>query len=74
MSSLVGDAAAIAKTVVNSFNGKLELKRSNHAANALTSNTNQGHYDPVYPPEFVNLHWHYEDWPTVCSPNSGFRV
>ena len=25
-------------------------------AGTLTSNTNQGHYDPVYPPENVNLH------------------
>ena len=33
-------------------------------AGTLTSNTNQGHYDPVYPANEVNLHWHYSDWPT----------
>jgi hypothetical protein len=32
-------------------------------AGTLTSNTNQGHYDPVYPPGDVNLHWHYAEWP-----------
>jgi hypothetical protein len=31
-------------------------------------NTNQGYYDPVYPPEQVNLHWHYEDWPPDDPP------
>jgi hypothetical protein len=28
----------------------------------LSSNTNIGHYDPVYPGR-VNLHWHYAEWP-----------
>jgi hypothetical protein len=32
-------------------------------AGTLTSNTNHGYYDPVYPPNVVNLHWHYDDWP-----------
>ena len=32
-------------------------------AGTLSSNTNQGHYDPVYPPVGVNLHWWYSDWP-----------
>jgi hypothetical protein len=32
-------------------------------AGMLTSNTNQGHYDPVYPPGDVNLHWWYPEWP-----------
>jgi hypothetical protein len=29
----------------------------------LTSNTNQGHYDPVYPGR-VDLSWYYPTWPT----------
>jgi hypothetical protein len=37
-------------------------------AGTLISNTNQGHYDPVYPPEGINLHWHYEEWPEPVSP------
>jgi hypothetical protein len=32
-------------------------------AGTLTSNTNQGHYDPVYPPGGVNLNWWYPEWP-----------
>ena len=32
-------------------------------AGTLTSNTNIGHYDPVYPPNRVNLHWWYPEWP-----------
>jgi len=32
-------------------------------AGTLTSNTNDGHYDPVYPPGLVNLHWWYTNWP-----------
>ena len=33
-----------------------------------TSNIPDGHYDPVYPPNAVNLHWHYDDWPTNNPP------
>ena len=29
------------------------------------SYTNQGYYDPVYPPENVTLHWWYPEWPLV---------
>ena len=29
-----------------------------------TNSLPNGHYDPVYPPGGVNLHWWYEDWPT----------
>jgi hypothetical protein len=32
-------------------------------AGRLTNNTNNGHYDPVYPPATVNLHWWYTSWP-----------
>jgi hypothetical protein len=32
-------------------------------AGTLPANKIQGHYDPVYPPEFVNLHWWYPEWP-----------
>jgi hypothetical protein len=32
-------------------------------AGTLADNTTQGHYDPVYPPEGVNLHWWYPEWP-----------
>jgi len=28
-----------------------------------TNNVAIGRYDPVYPPEFVNLHWWYAEWP-----------
>ena len=28
-----------------------------------TNNRADGHYDPVYPPTEVNLHWHYPEWP-----------
>lgn len=29
----------------------------------LASNKSNGHYDPVWPPEGVNLHWWYDWWP-----------
>ena len=32
-------------------------------AGTLISNTNQGHYDPVYPPGGVSLNWWYPDVP-----------
>ena len=32
-------------------------------AGTLAENTGQGNYDPVYPPEGVNLHWWYDEWP-----------
>ena len=32
-------------------------------AGTLPGNTNQGYYDPVYPPGGVNLHWWYPQWP-----------
>ncbi len=32
-------------------------------AETLLVNQGVGHYDPVYPPGDVNLHWHYEQWP-----------
>jgi len=31
-------------------------------AGTLPANMTMGHYDPVYPPEFVNLHWRYTEW------------
>ena len=31
-------------------------------AGTLPGNTANGHYDPVYPPENVNLHWWYPAW------------
>ena len=43
-------------------------------AGTLTSNTNQGHYDPVYPPQGVNLNWHYSDWPADPGEFSGSRT
>ena len=33
-------------------------------AGTLPGNQNNGHYDPVYPPAGVNLHWWYSGWPT----------
>jgi hypothetical protein len=38
-------------------------------AGTLSVNTNQGHYDPVYPPENVNLHWWYPEWPAPPPPD-----
>ncbi len=32
-------------------------------AGTLMGNTNIGHYDPVYPPGDVSLHWWYPEWP-----------
>jgi hypothetical protein len=32
-------------------------------AGTLPANKDKGYYDPVYPPEFVNLHWWYPEWP-----------
>jgi len=29
-----------------------------------TNSLVRGNYDPVYPPEGVNLHWNYPEWPT----------
>jgi hypothetical protein len=36
-------------------------------AGTLTSNTNNGHYDPVYPPGNANLHWHYTEKGSVLN-------
>lgn len=32
-------------------------------AGTLADNSIEGHYDPVYPPGGVNLHWWYTNWP-----------
>lgn len=32
-------------------------------AGTLAENRDPGHYDPVYPPQGVNLHWWYPEWP-----------
>ena len=32
-------------------------------AGTLVENTRQGNYDPVYPPDEVDLHWWYSEWP-----------
>jgi hypothetical protein len=32
-------------------------------AGTLPENRIVGHYDPVYPPGDVNLHWWYPEWP-----------
>jgi hypothetical protein len=40
-------------------------------AGTLSNNTHIGHYDPVYPPGGVNLHWHYPDWPDEESYYTG---
>src|SRR5688572_21451398 len=37
-------------------------------AGTLPDNREVGHYDPVYPPGGVNLHWHYAEWPAPPSP------
>jgi hypothetical protein len=37
-----------------------------------TNNMPDGHYDPVYPPEGVNLHWHYPEWPEPQPPPLDF--
>lgn len=34
-------------------------------AGTLPGNLIQGHYDPAYPPEGVNLNWWYPGWPLV---------
>ena len=34
-------------------------------AGTLEANEQIGHYDPVYPPGDVNLHWHYDEWPDL---------
>jgi hypothetical protein len=34
-------------------------------AGTLAANKTNGHYDPVYPPEAVNLNWHYPQWPLI---------
>ena len=34
-------------------------------AGTLPDNAIQGHYDRVYPPYGVNLHWWYPEWPLV---------
>ena len=49
-----------------SFSTEFKISTTNFPpvfAGTLTSNTNNGHYDPVYPPEDVNLHWWYPEWP-----------
>ncbi len=32
-------------------------------AGTLAANESIGQYDPLYPPEDVDLHWHYPEWP-----------
>jgi len=34
--------------------------------------TDPGHYDPVYPPNAVNLHWWYPEWPIDFSQGDPF--
>jgi hypothetical protein len=42
-------------------------------AGTLADNTAIGHYDPVYPPEAVNLHWWYPEWPSDPTEITGPR-
>jgi hypothetical protein len=36
-------------------------------AGTLADNKTNGHYDPVYPPGGVNLHWWYPEWPVTSA-------
>ncbi len=44
-------------------------------AGTLEANEQIGHYDPVYPPGDVNLHWHYDEWPDLdlIQTNESYR-
>jgi hypothetical protein len=58
-----------------SFGSEFKISTTNFPpvfAGTLTSNTNQGHYDPVYPPGGVNLHWWYPEWPEPQPPPLDF--
>jgi hypothetical protein len=48
-----------------SFETEFRLSTTNFPMVFAGTDTNsipQGHYDPVYPPGGVNLHWHYPEW------------
>lgn len=71
---LYGRSAMIATNGNVSFGSELLISTTNSPpvfAGTLTSNTNQGHYDPVYPPEGVNLNWHYAEYPTDPAVRTG---
>jgi len=64
---LYGRFGTIATNGSVSFGSEFVISTTNFPpvfAGTLTSNTNQGHYDPVYPPGGVNLNWWYSEWPT----------
>jgi hypothetical protein len=49
-----------------SFGNEFKISTTNFPpvfAGTDTNNQPDGHYDPVYPPGGVNLHWWYPDWP-----------
>jgi hypothetical protein len=54
-----------------SFASEFVISTTNFPPVFAGTNTNtmaQGRYDPVYPPQGVNLHWHYEEWPQPPTP------
>jgi hypothetical protein len=74
-------ASLAANGEVNFSTNDFRITATNFApvfAGTLTSNTNNGHYDPVYPPWQVNLHWWYPEWPAppgnLTAPNARDHV
>jgi len=58
--------ATIATNGGVSFSTEFQISTTNFPpvfAGTDTNNTPNGQYDPVYPPEAVNLQWWYPEWP-----------
>ena len=43
-------------------------------AGTLEENARQGNYDPVYPPDYVDLYWWYPDWPEFDTTGPTYRA
>lgn len=65
---LYGRFATIAANGSVSFGTEFIISATNFPpvfAGTDTNNIAPGYYDPVYPPEGINLHWWYPEWPLL---------
>jgi hypothetical protein len=68
---LYGCFGTIATSGIVTFGTEFKITTTNFPpvfAGKDPDNTADGHYDPVYPPAGINLHWHYEEWPPADPP------
>ena len=63
---LIGRFGTIGTNAIVSFGTEFKISTTSFPpvfAGTDTNNLAEGHYDPVYPPGGVNLHWWYPEWP-----------